>query len=164
MANWCSNRVEFTGEHSQFGELQSFFTAMAAKEKKEGKGQLPDFASGGTGFMFETAWEDGILYYNTKWSPNTDVIVKIADQFKTGFIYSYAETSNGEYGEATYSNGELTDIALDWSDTDHYSFNEETDLYEFEGMDYESEEDILAILLQRRKNAHAQIALIAKTN
>jgi hypothetical protein len=39
MANGCSNRVEFTGEHSQLEELCTFFTAMTAKEMKEKKGR-----------------------------------------------------------------------------------------------------------------------------
>lgn len=38
MANWCSNRVEFIGEHSQFEQLASMFRAMAADEKRQGAG------------------------------------------------------------------------------------------------------------------------------
>jgi hypothetical protein len=155
MANWCSNTVEFIGEHSQFEYLKVLFTAMAAKEKKEGKGQLPAFTEEGNGYLFEIRWEDGILYYETKWSPNTAVMVKIAEHFKVGFIHSYAEPGNGVFGEATYKDGSLTDVSLEWSDTDLYQFNEDTDLYTFEGSEYESGDEINEILLERKKQALA---------
>jgi hypothetical protein len=160
MANWCSNTVEFIGEHSQFEHLKVFFTAMAAKEKKEGKGQLPAFGNCEGGWLFETRWEEGILYYETKWSPNTEVIITIAEHFKVGFIHSYCEPGNCVYGEATYKEGTLTDVSLDWSDTDHYQYNEESELYEFEGQDYESSDEICELLLDRKKKALAVIAAI----
>jgi hypothetical protein len=164
MANWCSNRVEFTGEHSQFVELGNLFTAMAAKEKKEEKGQMPDFVKEDSGYMFQTGWENGILYFETKWGPNPEVMVKIADHFKVGFIHSYSEPSNCVHGEATYKESELNDICLDWSDTDSYQFNEETSLYDFEGQEYESSDDIVDILLERKKKAFSQISLITKSD
>jgi len=151
MANWCSNTVEFVGEHSQFEHLKVFFTAMAAKEKKEGKGQLPAFAEEGIGYLFEISWEDGILHYLTKWSPNTAVIVRIAEHFGVAFIQSYSEPGNGVFGEACYKDGSLTDVSLDGSDTEQYQFDEDSDLYTFEGESYESSDEINGILLKRKK-------------
>jgi hypothetical protein len=151
MANWCSNMVEFIGEHSQFEGLGKLFKAMAAKEKKERKGQLPDFAEGDKGYLFDVRWEDGILYYETKWSPNIEVIVAIAGHFKMGFCYSYSEPGNCVYGETNYRNGVLTDVALDWDDIALYEFDEETDSYRFENQNYENSEEILEILLERKK-------------
>jgi hypothetical protein len=151
MANWCSNTVEFIGEHSQFEELEKLFLAMAKKEKKEEKGQLPLFAVSDGGFLFDIRWEDGILNYETKWSPNTAVIVAIADKYQVGFIYSYAEPGNCVFGEATYKDGTLTDIALDFDDLNNYEFDEETNTYRFENQNYECSEEIQEILLERKK-------------
>ncbi|MFC0513099.1 hypothetical protein ACFFGT_02770 [Mucilaginibacter angelicae] len=151
MANWCSNTVEFIGEHSQFEELGRLFKAMATKEKKERRGQLPPFAEVDSGYLFEIRWEGGVLYYETKWSPNTEVIVAIADHFKIGFRYNYSEPGNCVFGEAAYRDGTLTDVALDWDDIAAYDFDEDTDTYRFENQNYDSSEEILEKLLERKK-------------
>lgn len=151
MANWCSNTVEFIGEHSQFEQLRELFEAMAGKEKKERKGQLPDIAKNEGGFLFETRWEDGILHYETKWSPNIQTMIKVADHFKVGFKHGYSETGNLVFGEASYTEGRLIDIFLDDDDYRLYSFNEDTETYTFENNDYESSDEILEILLERKK-------------
>ncbi|MGY3212484.1 DUF1281 family ferredoxin-like fold protein [Mucilaginibacter sp. HD30] len=164
MANWCSNKVEFIGEHSQFESLKTLFTAMAVKENKEKRGQLPEFVTGEGGFLFQIAWENGLLYYETKWVPNTAVIVKIAEFFKVDFIHSYSESSNAVFGEASYCNGMLNDISLDRSDTELYHFNYSTDSYVFEGQEYESSDDILEILLNRKKQAHISVDAVQNTS
>ena len=151
MANWCSNTVEFNGEHSQFEDLEKFFKSMAAKEKKERKGQLPSFTDGERGYLFDIRWESGILYYETKWAPNTEVIVAVADHFKMSFSYWYSEPGNGVYGETSYKNGVLTSVTLDWDDIAQYEFDEDTDTYRFENQNYDSSEEILEMLLQRKK-------------
>lgn len=152
MANWCSNTVEFIGEHSQFEYLEVLFTAIAAKEKKEGKGQLPLFVNErDSGYLFDTRWEGGILYYETKWSPNFEVMKRIAEHFSIGFIHSYAEPGNMVYGEATYKDGVFTDVFLESEDYGLCGYDEESDTYCFEGNTYESNDEILEILLERKK-------------
>jgi hypothetical protein len=151
MANWCSNTVEFIGEHSQFEYLEILFEAMASKEKKEEKGQLPAFTHFDRGFLFDIRWEDGVLNYETKWVPNTEVLVAIADHFKVGFIYSYAEPGMSIFGETTYKDDILTDIFLDDDDTRQYEYDELADTYRFENQEYESSDEILDILLERKK-------------
>jgi hypothetical protein len=151
MANWCFNTVEFIGEHSQFEQLEKLFNKMKKKEEKERKGQLPDFVHSDDGYFFECSWEGGILYYNTRWAPNTDNLKKTADHFGVGFTLSYAETGNLVYGEASYKDGILTDVCLDNEDFDLYEFDEEQDTYLFEGNHYESSDEIMKILLQRKK-------------
>jgi hypothetical protein len=43
MANWCWNRVEFTGSEFALKGVELLFHEMAEKEKRENKGQSPDF-------------------------------------------------------------------------------------------------------------------------
>lgn len=157
MANWCSNSVTFIGEHSQFEQLASLFQAMAENERKLKKGQLPPFVEDTEGgYFFETTWEDGILYYQTKWAPNTRILVRIAEEYKVGFTYSYDEIGNGVFGEASYLNGELTEIDLDADDIGQYEYNEDNGTYRFENRTYESSGDILETLLERKKAAIGQ--------
>lgn len=155
MANWCSNTVEFLGEHSQMEQLKNLFDAMAAKEKRERKGQLPAFAAKEGGFLFETSWEQGILHYLTKWSPNIALIKKVADHFGVGFIYTYDEPGNLVLGEAAYKGGVLTDIFLDDDDYDQYQYDDEKRAYVFEEQGYENNYEILEILLERKKALRA---------
>jgi hypothetical protein len=112
MANWCNNTVEFIGEHSQFEYLKILFEAMTSKEQKERKGQLPAFTDFDRGFLFNIRWQNGVLNYETKWTPNTEVLIAIANHFKVGFIYSYCESGMSIFGETTYKDGILTDIYL----------------------------------------------------
>jgi hypothetical protein len=151
MANWCSNTVTFTGEQSRLDELETLFTQMADKEKKEEKGQLPPFIEEDGNWLFEIEWEVGTLFYETRWSPNIGVIRQVADHYHVDFTHDYCETGNGVYGQAIYENGELQDICLDSSDFDQYDYDGESDSYLFEGEDYDNDDEILEILLERKK-------------
>jgi hypothetical protein len=155
MANWCSNRVEFIGEHSQFEYLKVFFEAMEANEKKEFKGQLPAFVEAEDGYLFQVMWSDGILYYETRWTPNTDVIVKIAEHFKVGFVHNYEEIGCRIFGEATYRNGQLTVVTLDPFDFDQYTYDDDNECCVFENQNFDCSDEILEILLDRKKQALA---------
>ena len=59
---------------------------------------------------------------------------------------------------AVYSNNELSEIYLEEEDFEQYKYNEETDTYSFEEENYESDYEILEILLKRKiKNMQTQI-------
>ena len=124
---------------------------MAKKEQKERKGQLPPFVKDETGYLFEIRWEEDVLYYETKWSPNTEIMVRVADEYDTGFVHSYSEPGNGVFGETTYTDGVLEDIFLDDDDYEQYGYDEETETYFFENQAYESNEEIHDILFERKK-------------
>jgi len=152
MANWCSNKVEFIGERNELIVVKASFLALARKERNEKAGQLPTFVDKRNGgYFFDLNWDGDILYYQTKWAPNTAVLVQIADEYRVGFNYRYEETGNGIFGEASYLNGELTDVCLDADDTGQYEYDEETGTYRFENQNYESSSDILETLLARKK-------------
>ncbi|MGF7079641.1 hypothetical protein [Mucilaginibacter sp. UYCu711] len=151
MANWCSNTVVFLGEQDQIQGIARLFTQMAAKEQKEDKGQLPDFISAQADWFFSIGWEQDVLYYETKWSPNLSVVKAIADHFGVGFIAGYSETGNLVFGEATYENGLLSDTFLDNDDFLLFEHDEESDTYIFEDDRYASYDEILEILLERKK-------------
>jgi len=151
MANWCSNSVTFEGEQSQMTDLKILFDTMALKEQKQRKGQLPEFIFEQDGYFFDIRWEDDALYYETKWSPNTAVIMEIAVRFGVEFSYGYEESSMGIYGEATFKKGVFTDTFLDQEDFSLYHYHNQSNLFVFEGDTYESNSEILDILLERKK-------------
>lgn len=108
MANWCSNIVTFHGDKIQVNRTMFLFKQLERKEEAENKGQLPDFISAEDGYFFEIWTLANILNYETRWSPNTDVLKQVADHFKVEFLYEYVEPMNGIHGKIAYRNGVLT--------------------------------------------------------
>jgi hypothetical protein len=151
MANWCGNSVQFDCSPETMEKIIAFFDELKAKGDKKNCGQLPAFIKADTGYMFDIYWADGVLYYDTKWSPNIDIMVAIAAHFGASFTYSYDEMSMLVYGEAEYKYGVLTDICLELPDFEAYTFDEAKEVYLFEGEEYEVDYEILEILLERKK-------------
>ena len=153
MANWCSNSVAFEGNETALEQVKLEFIKMQIRENKENCGQLPEFISDKKrGYFFDILLEDGgcIFNYQTRWSPNTEVLTQIAERFNVDFILDYEEIGNQIYGVSVYSNNELTEICLEEEDFEQYDYNEETDTYFFEEKNYESDFEILEILLKRK--------------
>ena len=158
MANWCSNMVVFEGNPEAIEQIQQLFQTMKGREEKEEQGQLPDFVPNTNGgYFFNIYWNDGdkgIYQYETKWSPNIEVLKTIAEQYQIGLIQNYEEMGNLVYGRATFSDKLLTDIYLEDEDFGNYQFDQETDTYHFEGKDYDSDCETLESLLERKIANH----------
>ena len=154
MANWCSNTVVFEGKPEAITAIQEVFQMMKNKEETSEQGQLPDFITEENGgYFFNIYWsegDEGVFQYETKWSPNTETVRLIADRYGVEFTQEYEEMGNGIYGKATYSEGILDDTALTDEDLEQLHYNEETDHYHFEGEEYESDSEILEMLLTRK--------------
>ena len=153
MANWCSNSVAFEGNETSLEQVKLEFRKMQIRENEENCGQLPEFISDkNRGYFFDILLEDGgcIFNYQTRWSPNTEVLTQIAERFNVDFILYYEEIGNQIYGVTIYSSSELTEICLEEEDFEQYDYNEETDTYFFEEKNYESDFEILEILLKRK--------------
>ena len=156
MANYCSNCIQFECSGETLEQIKSLFNEMALKEKEKSCGQLPDFIQADKGFMFDIFWNEDLLFYETRWCPNIEIITAIADHFRAGFTYTYDEMGNLVYGQVVYKYGILTDTYLELPDFEEYSFSEETDKYSFEGKEYENDYEILEILLKRKKQQMEQ--------
>ncbi len=156
MTNWCSNTVVFEGSPETIEQIKWLFQAMATKEQQEQKGQLPEFTSQNNGGYFFDLYLDNdnteVFQYQTKWSPNIEIVQKIAEHYKVDFVQDYEEMGNLVYGQATYNNGILQDIYLEDEDFEQYEYDEETDNYLFEGETYNNDTEILEILLERKIN------------
>lgn len=153
MANWCSNSVAFEGTPEAIEQVQELFNIMAEQEKQDGKGQLPDFIPLDNGYFFDIYQNDGdtgIFNFQTKWSPNIEIVEKIANHYKLDFVQDYEEMGNGIYGKAILKNGTLEDIFLEDEDFEQYEYDEESECYHFESKVYDSDSEILETLLERK--------------
>jgi hypothetical protein len=124
---------------------------MAEKELETKQAQLPHFVTEQNGYMFDIEFEQGMLFYQTKWVPNTDVLVEIGKHFNLNFKYNYEEYGNQLFGEAVYENGELSLIELDHVDLDSIAFDEATETYLFELSHFEMIDQIVETLIYRKK-------------
>ena len=126
MANWCSNTVVFEGKPEAITAIQELFQSMKEKEEKTEEGQLPEFISKNNGgYFFNIYWnegDEGQFQYETKWSPNIEVIQKIAEHYEVNFTQDYEEMGNLIYGRATFYDKLLTDIYLEDDDFEKYQF------------------------------------------
>lgn len=150
MANWCYNTVQFSADDQKMEEIKSLFNAMAKLEEETLRGQLPTFVTSEDGYLFDIRVEEGTIYYATKWVPNTGILTQIADHFQTGFVQEYWESGMWIYGEANYDQGVLTNTSLDAMDFELFEYDER-DGYQFEGQSYETEMEIMELLLERKK-------------
>ncbi|MBW7893070.1 MAG: hypothetical protein H3C48_19015, partial [Chitinophagaceae bacterium] len=150
MPNWCYNVVRFQGDAHLISETERFFKAMAAREKQQLCGQLPDFATVRDDHFFCIQWKDNALHYETRWCPNTYQLVTIADHLHVNFKHNYEETEMLIYGQATYSNGKLSTVDLDPADFELYQYDGQQDDFLFEGKHYPDYATILEILLERK--------------
>lgn len=154
MANWCSNTVVFEGKPETITAIQKLFQLMKKEEEETEEGQLPEFISKDNGgYFFNIYWnegDEGQFQYKTKWSPNIEIIQKIAEHYDVNFTHDYEEIGNLVYGRATFFDKVLTDIYLEDEDFDQYNFNEETDTYHFEEKTFDSDCGILETLLERK--------------
>ncbi|MEJ2901634.1 hypothetical protein WAE58_04335 [Pedobacter panaciterrae] len=150
MANWCSNTVVFQGESHQMEELRILTERLIEREQLGNCGQLYDMVLEKSGYLFEISYGDGILCYMTKWSPNTQVLISVADYLNLSYTHGYEEPGMMIYGRDTYQNGELIQVMLDNDDFAMYDYDEHTEQYEFEGESYPNDDEIIDVLFRRK--------------
>lgn len=156
MANWCQHWLSFQGEESKIKEVVAMFQAMEQKGKETNEGQKPDFIQEVKQDYFFDIYTDEseIVSYNTKWSPNLEDIIEIANHLDLNFECTYQELGENIFGKAVFTagNSEAKIYDLESSDFDLYSFNQDKDIYSYQGEESESEEDILMQIFKEKFN------------
>lgn len=153
MANWCNNKVTFTGVQDSLIKVVTLFQTMIDDESKGEIGQMPDFIESKDGYFFEIYQDDNLEYtfeYETRWSPNIEILRIIANRYNVGFVLDYEESGCMVFGKTIYENKVLTDYFLNQCDFQECAYNADTDCYDFEGVTYEYKDDIMKILLERK--------------
>lgn len=154
MANWCNNILTFEGTEKQIQEVDAIFQKMIDKEKQEERGQLPNFIKDGNTYFFSIDKQsEGVYRYETKWTPNLDEVCQIAEKLGiTDFVHEYDELNCLIFGKAISTNGNLINYQLENKDFEKYELNEDECTYTFAGEIYQSEWEILDILLEDKIN------------
>ena len=119
MANYCSNSVLFLGDPNTLNQIRKVFAQIESEQQRTNWYHLPDFVSGDKGHMLDISINDNWIYYESRWQPNLELLVQIAEHYRVDFISRFDEMSNGIYGEALYQNNELKTIyRLAWAEED----------------------------------------------
>lgn len=164
MPNWCNNTVIFSGKNAD--KANQIFKELCKTQKKNlGQGVTFELVKNiekmdRNPYMFaicknktsnnKTRWN-----YETKWVPNTKDLKLVADKVGCDFTHYYDEIGMLIYGCTKYINKKKKEIYLKNKDFNSYSYSDENDLYIFEDKAYESEYDILEILLKRKMKSQS---------
>lgn len=146
MANWCMNYLTVSGERSgEFGEL-----LKSLEDASTDEGQVIDFIDKGDidGYFFDIYIDEYGVSYQTKWSPNINVLIKCAEHFGIDFELDYEEPGCLLYGQYKYEDGVLYGRQLgvfecEWEDTDDGG-------YSYHGELFESRTEITDMLLEKK--------------
>lgn len=133
MANWAQNSVTFQGTKSKIKDINTLFEKMIKDGKQTGEGQLPLFVRDDDGYFFNISIdkkedESIELNYETRWAPNVEVLIEIANHFNLDFEVSYHELCMSIFGKATYikGNSKANIIELNNDDFDKFEFLEDS--------------------------------------
>ena len=109
----CDNCVQFIGDPTAVEKVKELFTEIEEKQNETGKWQLPPYVTAPFSNMQEIVVNDPTINYQTRWYPNFNGLIQIADHFGLDFANVYSQVTDCIYGEATYLNKEFRDIRSD---------------------------------------------------
>jgi hypothetical protein len=113
MANYCSNTAFFLGDQNAVSELRQLFWEIERQQKLTRMYYLPDFVMDGTGYVQDISFNGEWINYESRWTPNLNLLVQLAERYQVRFISGFDEMTNGIYGEALCSNGRLQSVYRD---------------------------------------------------
>jgi len=151
MANLCSNCVIFSGDETALANVKELFQEIQDQQEATGKWYLPEYVTAAFSHMQDITIHENSINYETRWSPNLQGLVQIANHFNLDFKSYYDEMSNGVFGEATYIKGSLLDVCLDPEDLQGYHFDAANQTYNYKGETYENETPIFERILEEKK-------------
>lgn len=146
MANWCTNFI-----HTDNQEVIDVFKELEKKEQEEKCGQTLDYFKDDR-FLFNIYVDEGHITCETKWAPPIDTVINLAKKYNCIIEIDYDESGNLIYGKLVADGQGSTDTFLLDEDWDKFEYDEEKDLYIFEGKEWESDDEIKEILLERKLN------------
>jgi hypothetical protein len=144
MANWCDNQVVFSGDATALEKVKIFFEEILEKPEQAETHWLPPF-------VIDIELLDAKVCYCSRWIPNNQALLLLADEFDINFVNHYDELAMGIFGEAKYEQKTYSDIRLDHNDFSSYQYDQETRLYVYDGKNYSFEWPIFEKLLDQKK-------------
>jgi len=100
MANYCSNSVLFLGDRESVAAVRDLFVKIELHQHMTDTYHLPDFVKAEDGCMWDIYDSEGWLNYETRWSPNLEVLEQVAEKYNVNFICHYAEMMSGYLGRS----------------------------------------------------------------
>lgn len=113
MANMSNNTVVFGGNPAATERAKTLFKEIQAKQEETEKWHLPLFVTAPFSNMQEILVNEGAIKYQTRWHPNFNDLIKIADHFELDFTMTCGHISDCIFGEASYNNKIFNDIRDD---------------------------------------------------
>lgn len=153
MANWCNNNVIFSGENVD--KVEEMFDKLIEEQAVDGYGVRPDWEACekyNALYLFNIEKHDAVSYrVETKWGPPLNTMLLIGRRFKVGFYMNWDEPGMGLYGRMVFDPS-MPDVAMigDASGT-NFQYDEEKEMYIFEGEEYESEYEFMDDVVERTK-------------
>lgn len=126
---------------------------MAHRRTINQQGQLPLWSTLGHGYFFDLQNHEDAPHrfeYETRWSPNIQAVLEIAERFSLSFLLHYEQRGDLLYGAFRYEDGTLREFRLEAADFSAYRYNARSDSYRFESQWYKDVLDIWEILLARK--------------
>ena len=149
MANYCSNSVVFAADERTLQNIRDLFTEIEYKQQG-GQYHLPSFITKNDGFMQDIVIDKHRITFETRWTPNSEILVAIADYYKAGFVSKFHEMSMGIYGEARYDGSQLVTVTLDREDFQAIRYDKQKNGYPFGDQVFEFEGDLLDYILEQK--------------
>lgn len=142
MANNCANTILFLGDR-----VEECMEYIKSRMTEDGTGiYLIDGEH--EKYCFDLTIEDNVIDFITKWSPDIEQVHQLALKFNLDYRYNYEETSSFVYGCVISDGGNLSVIDLEEKHFDEIECDDETGMYTWRSEEYESEADILDMLLE----------------
>jgi hypothetical protein len=146
MANLCSNHLIAEG-----GNVDGLHDMMESArkytlDKHEGWTRHDD------NYLFDIHREGDQWNFETKWSPPLDEVIGICRELGVSVTMDYVELGMNIYGRIMYDHmtDVVRDIYLDDSDFNRVEYDEDNDIYTFDGKQYDSEYDALELMLDAK--------------
>jgi hypothetical protein len=150
MANWCSNSVVFAADDETLQNICNLFTDIERKQQQDERYHLPSFIKRDGGYMQDIAVDKHRITFETRWTPNTETLLEIADFYKAVFVCKFHEMSMGIYGEARYDGNKLETVSLDREDFQAIRYDKQKNGYPCGEQVFEFEGDLLDYILEQK--------------
>jgi len=150
MANYCSNSVVFSANEPTLEKIRALFEEIEIKQKDHGKYYLPDFIKKEGGYMRDIIVNKSRISFETRWVPNTETLMEIADFYQADFTSRYDEITMGIYGETRYDRNSLIMVTLDSEDFRAIRYDKQKNGYPCGEQVFEYEGDLLDYMLDQK--------------
>ncbi|MCQ6957668.1 hypothetical protein [Mucilaginibacter aquariorum] len=150
MANYCSNSVVFSANETTLEKIRALFEEIELKQHEHGRYYLPDFIKKEGGYMRDIIVNKSRISFETRWVPNTETLMEIADFYQADFTSRYNEIAMGIYGETRYDRNSLIMVTLDSEDFRAIRYDKQKNGYPCGEQVFEYEGDLLDYMLDQK--------------